>query len=500
MNFSETIQHHPVFSIVAQCAQKSGIPTYVVGGFVRDLLLKRLSKDIDIVCVGSGIELAESVAKASERADVSVAVFRNFGTAQVKFDGWEVEFVGARRESYRSDSRKPTVEDGSLEDDQNRRDFTINAMAISLNAGDFGELLDPFGGVGDLRRKIIRTPLDPALTFSDDPLRMMRAVRFASQLNFDIWPDTFDAIRNMRDRIDIISKERVTEELNKIILSSTPSYGFLLLDACGLLDLIFPEFVLLKGAEQIDGKGHKDNFYHTLKVLDNVAGMSTDLWLRWAAVLHDIAKPATKRFEQGHGWTFHGHEELGAKMTKQIFRNMRLPLNEKMQFVRKLVRLHLRPIALAKESITDSALRRLLFEAGADLEALMTLCRADITSKDGAKVKRYLQNFDKVEQMLHDLEERDKLRSFQPIISGETIMQTFGLPPSKEVGIIKTALREAILEGEVANHFEPAYAFVLAEGQKLGLTVIKHLTATEAALTIADAAIEPQVERTNPIF
>lgn len=479
MNFSETIQDHPVFALVARCAQSLGIPTYVVGGYVRDLLLKRSSKDIDIVCVGSGIELAEQVALASGVADVSVAFFKNFGTAQVKFDGWEVEFVGARRESYRSDSRKPIVEDGSIEDDQNRRDFTINALAISLNAQDFGELIDPFDGLGDLRRKIIRTPLDPQLTFSDDPLRMMRAVRFASQLNFDIWPDTFDAIKAMKERMEIISKERITEELNKIILSPTPSYGFLLLDACGLLELIFPEFVLLKGAEQIDGKGHKDNFYHTLKVLDNVASMSTDLWLRWAAVLHDIAKPATKRFEPGHGWTFHGHEELGAKMTKHIFRNMRLPLNDKMQFVRKLVRLHLRPIALAKEGISDSALRRLLFEAGEDLEALMKLCRADITSKDGAKVKRYLQNFDKVEQLLHDLEERDKLRNFQPVITGEAIMQTFGIQPSKEVGIIKTALREAVLEGIVPNEFEPAYGFIIEEGTKLGLSVVYRLSAAE---------------------
>lgn len=479
MDFTETIQNHPVFSLVTRCTAQLGVETYVIGGYVRDLLLKRPSKDIDIVCVGSGIELAEKVAKASGQEDVSVAVFKNFGTAQVKFDEWEIEFVGARRESYRSDSRKPTVENGTLEDDQNRRDFTINALAISLNKSNFGELIDPFDGLADLRRKIIRTPLAPEITFSDDPLRMMRGIRFASQLNFDIHPDTFDAIKAMKARIEIISKERVTEELNKIILSSTPSYGFLLLDACGLLELIFPEFVLLKGAEQIDGKGHKDNFYHTLKVLDNVSGMSKDLWLRWAAILHDIAKPATKRFEPGHGWTFHGHEDLGAKMAKQIFRDLRLPLNEKMAFVRKLVRLHLRPIVLAKDGITDSALRRLLFEAGEDLEALMKLCRADITSKDGAKVRRYLQNFDKVEQMLHDLEERDKLRNFQPVISGEVIMETFGLKPSKEVGAIKIALREAILEGQIQNTFETAYPFIIAEGKKLGLVVTRELSLTE---------------------
>jgi len=475
MNFTETLAENPVFEVVARAAAELGLSTYVVGGYVRDLLLKRPSKDVDFVCVGSGIALAERVAALSG-GGATLAVYKNFGTAQVKTGDWELEFVGARKESYRSDSRKPTVEDGSLEDDQQRRDFTINALAISLNRDDFGELLDPFDGVADLRRKLIRTPLSPDVTFSDDPLRMMRAVRFASQLSFDIDPDTFDGLVAMSERIGIISQERVTDELNKIIRSPTPSYGFKLLDSAGLLDRIFPEFVLLKGAEQIDGKGHKDNFYHTLQVLDNVARRSDDLWLRWAAVLHDIAKPATKRFEKGRGWTFHGHEDLGARMVPTLFRKFKLPLGETMRFVKKLVRLHLRPIALSKETITDSALRRLLVEAGDDLEALMTLCRADITSKDGAKVKRYLANFDRVETMLAELEERDKLRTFQPIVTGELIMETFGLKPSREVGLIKEALREAILEGTVPNTLEAALPFLLEEGRRMGLMPLTNAT------------------------
>ena len=475
MNFSETLHKNPIFHQVAQQAQRLGVPAYVIGGFVRDLILNRPSKDIDIVCLGSGIELAEAV---GQEANVFVAVFKNFGTAMLKLTGddgqpdWEVEFVGARKESYRADSRKPIVEDGTLEDDQNRRDFTINAMGISLNQGDFGELIDPFGGQKDIKRKLIRTPLDPAITFSDDPLRMMRAIRFASQLNFDIEPDTFDAIIRMKDRISIVSKERITDELNKIILSPKPSYGFKLMDAAGLLQLIFPEFLALKGAEFVEGKGHKDNFYHTLQVLDNVAARSNDLWLRWAAVLHDIAKPATKRFDAKVGWTFHGHEELGARMTPTIFRNMKLPLNEKMRFVQKLVRLHLRPIALVKEEITDSALRRLLVDAGDDLEGLMTLCRADITSKNYEKVQKHLRNFGRVEQKLHELEERDKLRNFQPVITGEMIMETFGLKPSREVGEIKTIVREAILDGHVANTLETAYPFMLEIGRQHGLEPI----------------------------
>jgi putative nucleotidyltransferase with HDIG domain len=474
MNFTEHLRETPVFDLVARAAEAVGVRAYVIGGYVRDRLLKRPSKDVDFVCVGSGVALAERVAALvnADGGEASLAVYGNFGTAQVRFGEWELEFVGARKESYRSDSRKPQVEDGTLEDDQNRRDFTINALAISLNRDDFGQLLDPFDGVADLRRKLIRTPLNPDVTFSDDPLRMMRAVRFASQLTFDIDPDTFDGIARMAPRLDIVSQERIIDELNKIILSPQPSYGFKLLDSAGLLERIFPEFLLLKGAEQIDGKGHKDNFYHTLQVLDNVSRTTDDLWLRWAAVLHDIAKPATKRFEKGRGWTFHGHEELGARMVPQLFRKLKLPLNEKMRFVKKLVRLHLRPIALAKEGISDSALRRLMVEAGEDIDALMKLCRADITSKDGAKVKRYLANFDRVEELLQEVEARDKLRQFQPVVTGELIMETFGLPPSREVGIIKEAVREAILEGTVPNTLEAALPFMLEQGRNLGLNPV----------------------------
>ncbi|MEA5403673.1 HD domain-containing protein [Arcicella sp. DC2W] len=473
MNFAETLHTNPIFKIVADAAKTLNVPAYVVGGFVRDLILNRPSKDIDIVCVGSGIELAELVAKNSGREDTYLSVFKNFGTAMIKLDDWEVEFVGARRESYQRDSRKPIVEDGTLEDDQNRRDFTINAMAISLNDNNFGELIDPFDGLADIRRKIIKTPLEPSITFSDDPLRMMRAIRFATQLNFDIHPDTFDALIKEKERIDIISKERITDELNKIILAKKPSYGFLLLDSCGLLEKIFPEFVKLKGVETEEGKGHKDNFYHTLQVLDNASTKTDDLWIRWAAILHDIAKPATKRFDKKRGWTFHGHEEMGAKWVKGIFTEMRLPLNEKMRFVKKLVRLHLRPIALSKEAITDSALRRLLYEAGEDLEGLMILCRADITSKNGEKVKKYLRNFDIVEQKLKEVEESDKLRQFQPVVTGEIIMDLFGIKPSKEVGLIKVAVREAILEGQIENTLESGIPFVLAEGAKLGLVAVE---------------------------
>ncbi|MFN8343857.1 MAG: HD domain-containing protein [Spirosomataceae bacterium] len=470
MNFSDVLETNPIFQKIAQCAQESGVEAYVIGGYVRDLLLKRPSKDIDIVSVGSGIELAESVAK---KMGVHVNVYKNFGTAQLRVDDWEVEFVGARRESYRTESRKPIVEDGTLQDDQNRRDFTINAMGLSLNAENFGELKDPFNGLSDLRRKIIRTPLEPSVTFSDDPLRMMRAVRFATQLNFDIEPDTFEGLLKTAERIDIISKERINDELNKIILSPVPSYGFKLLHQGGILKRIFPEFVELQGAEYLDGKGHKDNFYHTLQVLDNISKHTDDLWLRWAAIMHDIAKPATKRFDKKIGWTFHGHEELGARITPRIFRQMKLPMNENMRFVQKLVRLHLRPIALSKEEITDSALRRLLFDAGDDLEGLMMLCRADITSKNPEKVKKYLANFDKVEQKLYDLEARDKIRNFQPVITGEVIMEAFRLRPSAEVGVIKTAVREAILDGIIPNLYEPAFAFMLEEGKKMGLLPVK---------------------------
>jgi poly(A) polymerase len=468
MNFKEQLTPYPVLDIVAAASKELGVEAYIIGGFVRDLILKRTSKDIDIVSIGSGIELAEMVANRLG-PDVFVSVFKNFGTAQIRQGDLEIEFVGARKESYRSESRKPAVEDGSLADDQNRRDFTINAMGISLNAGSFGELVDPFEGISDLRKKIIRTPLDPEITFSDDPLRMMRAIRFASQLNFDIEPNTFDAIVKMKERIQIVSMERISDELNKIILSKTPSYGFKLLFHAGLLSIIFPEMVELQGVEPIEGKGHKDNFYHTLQVLDNVSQVSDDLWLRWAAILHDIAKPATKKFDKRNGWSFHNHEEVGARMVPVIFRRMKLPLNEKMRFVKKLVRLHLRPIVLSKEDITDSAMRRLLVEAGDDIEALMNLCRADITSKNPEKVKRFISNFNLVEQNLKDLEERDKLRNFQPVITGEMIMEAFGLKPAKEVGIIKEAVREAILEGIIPNEYEPAYAFMIQEGEKMGL-------------------------------
>ena len=484
MNFSEILHKDPVFDQIAQQADALGVSAYVIGGYVRDLILNRPSKDIDVVCLGSGIALADAVGK---QLGVPVSVYPNFGTAMLKtLDGLEVEFVGARRESYRAESRKPIVEDGTLQDDQNRRDFTINAMGISLMRDTYGDLIDPFEGLLDLKRKIIRTPLDrihggPEITFSDDPLRMMRGIRFAAQLNFDIEPDTFDAIVRMKDRIGIVSAERITDELNKIILAPTPSYGFKLLYHAGLLDLILPEFVLLRGAEFVEGKGHKDNFYHTLQVLDNVANRAnpakaapdreTELWLRWAAVLHDIAKPATKRFDQKVGWTFHGHEDLGARMVSTIFKKLKLPLNEKMKYVQTLVRLHLRPIALVKEAITDSALRRLLVDAGNDLDGLMALCRADITSKNYEKVQKHLRNFGNVEQKLHDLEERDKLRNFQPVVTGELIMEVFGLSPSKEVGEIKTLIREAIIEGTVPNTLDGAMPFLLEEGKKRGFEI-----------------------------
>lgn len=471
-NFKEHISKEPIFELIARSATELGVEAYVIGGYVRDLILGRPNKDIDVVCLGSGIGLAEKVAhKLGD--NVHVSFFKNFGTAQIRFNDLELEFVGARKESYRYESRKPLVEDGTLEDDQNRRDFTINALGISLNIKDFGQLIDPFDGVADIHKKIIRTPLSPEITFSDDPLRMMRAIRFASQLGFDIEGTTFDAITAMKDRISIVSQERITEELNKIVLSKTPSYGFKLLFYTGLLQIIFPEFCELQGVETHDGKGHKDNFYHTLQVLDNVAVKSNDLWLRWAAILHDIAKPATKRFNNKVGWTFHGHEELGAKMTPGIFRKLKLPLDAKMKMVKNLVRLHLRPIALAKDGVSDSALRRLLFEAGDDIEYLMILCRADITSKDMSKVKRYLGNFDKVEEMLIELEAKDKLRNFQPVITGEIIMEVFDLKPSREVGDIKVAIREAILEGIIPNDFDTAYDYMIAKGEKMNFKPVK---------------------------
>ncbi len=471
MNFKEELAQYPILKSVVNAASGINGDVYLIGGFVRDLILKRPSKDIDIVTVGSGIELAEKVANELG-PEVQVHIYKNFGTAQIKQGDLEIEFVGARKESYHAASRKPAVEDGTLQDDQNRRDFTINAMGICLNKANFGDLIDPFDGQKDLRKKIIRTPLEPGITFSDDPLRMMRAIRFAAQLNFDIEPDTFDAIVAMKERIAIVSMERISVELNKIILSKTPSYGFKLLYHAGLLEIIFPEFVALQGVETIDGRGHKDNFYHTLQVLDNISENTDDLWLRWAAILHDIAKPVTKKFDKKVGWSFHNHEEIGARMVSQIFRRMKLPLNEKMRFVKKLVRLHLRPIALSKEDITDAAMRRLLVEAGEDIDELMQLCRADITSKNPLKVKKYIHNFDIVEQKLKDLEERDKLRNFQPVISGEHIMEAFGLKPNRDVGIIKEEIREAIIDGIIPNEMEHAHQLMVEIGTRMGLTVV----------------------------
>lgn len=460
---------HPVFNIISEIAGNEHLQVYVIGGFVRDLILNRPSKDIDIVVVGSGIELAKKVS-SRVKDNGKISVFRNFGTAMINFGEFEIEFVGARKESYRRESRKPVVENGTIEDDQYRRDFTINAMAISLNPANFGEFVDPFDGLSDLNKKIIRTPLDPEITFSDDPLRMMRAIRFATQLGFTIEEETFRAIINQRERIKIISAERIIDELNKIILSARPSVGFTLLDKAMLLPLIFPEFDKLKGVEKQDGKAHKDNFYHTLKVLDNLSKKTEDLWLRWSAILHDIGKPATKRFSEG-GWTFHGHDAVGAKMVPEIFRKMKLPLNQKMKFVQKLVLLHLRPIALIEDIVTDSAIRRLLSEAGDDTDGLMMLCEADITSKNDEKVKRYLENFKLVRQKLKEVEEKDKIRNFQPPVSGEMIIKAFGLEPSKIVGEIKQSIKDAILDGKIENNYESAYKYMLAEGKRLGLTV-----------------------------
>ncbi|MDB5252256.1 MAG: tRNA nucleotidyltransferase [Flaviaesturariibacter sp.] len=458
---------------VAGAAQSLQMPCYLIGGFVRDKLLRRPTKDADFVCVGDGLELAKAAADTF-RPHPRVSYFKNFGTAQFRMpDGFELEFVGARKESYRAESRNPDVLPGTLEDDQLRRDFTINALAISLNKEDFGQLIDPFQGIDDLRQSLIRTPLDPAQTFSDDPLRMMRAIRFAAQLGFHIHPETFHAIRDHRERIRIISQERVTDELNKIIMSAKPSVGFKLLYDAQLLHLVFPQMVDLAGAEFLEGKGHKDNFYHTLQVLDNVASRSQDLWLRWAAILHDIGKPATKRFEEGHGWTFHGHEVVGARMTPRIFNQLKLPLGEPLKFVRKMVELHLRPISLSKEEITDSAIRRLLFDADVDLESLMILCESDITSKNKVKVRRFLENFELVKQRCVEVEEKDRIRNWQPPVSGEEIMETFGIPPGRNVGDIKEAIRNAILDGVIPNDYEAARDFMLRKGAELNLRPVK---------------------------
>ena len=453
---------------IAESAWQLDIPCYLIGGFVRDKILKRETKDIDIMCVGDGIALAQKVATRF-RNNPEVAFFKNFGTAQIRTDDLEIEFVGARKESYRIESRKPIVENGTLEDDQQRRDFTINAMAISLNKTSYGELLDPFHGLNDLKKKIIKTPIEPGQTFTDDPLRMMRAIRFASQLQFTIEQDTYESIRENAKRIKIVSAERITDELNKIILSKKPSVGFDLLYRSGLLKLIFPQMVDLAGAEFIDGMGHKDNFYHTLQVLDNISLQTNDLWLRWAAILHDIAKPVTKKFEEDHGWTFHGHEVVGGRMVPKIFDKLKLPQNEKMKLVKKLVELHLRPIGLTKENITDSAIRRLLFDAGDDIESLMTLCRADITSKNKQKVKQYLENFEMVTRRLTEVEEKDKIRNWQPPITGELIMEEFNLQPSKKVGDLKNLIREAILDGLIPNEFGAAYTFMLEKAAELGI-------------------------------
>jgi poly(A) polymerase len=457
---------------IAHAADELQLDCFLIGGFVRDKLLNRPTEDADVVCLGDGISLARKVAERFQPKP-HVSWFKNFGTAHINVEGLDIEFVGARKESYQYHSRNPLVQPGTLEDDQNRRDFTMNALAISLNAADYGKLHDPFDGIGDLKKKIIRTPLNPDQTFIDDPLRMLRAIRFASQLKFSIEEKTYQGIKNNVERIRIISQERITEELNKILQSEKPSVGLNLLYESGLLHIIFPQMVDLAGAEFVDGQGHKDNFYHTLQVLDNIASKTDDLWLRWAAVLHDIGKPATKKFEDGHGWTFHGHEVVGGRMVPKIFNRFKLPQNVKMRFVRKMVELHLRPISLTKENITDSAIRRLLYDAGDDLEALMTLCEADITSKNKLKVKRYLGNFNLVRQRLKEVEEKDRIRNWQPPISGELIMEVFGISPCREVGEIKNAIKDAILDGEIENNFDAAYAFMLQKALELNLQPVK---------------------------
>ncbi len=456
----------PIFEILSDICHQKGVEAYVIGGFVRDYYLRRPCKDIDVVVVGSGIEIAKAL---GERLSTHVTIFKNFGTAMLAYDDLEIEFVGARKESYRSDSRKPIVEDGTIEDDRNRRDFTINAMAFSLAKDNFGELVDPFGGMTDLENITIRTPLDPDITFSDDPLRMLRAIRFASQLNFYIEGETFDAIKRNSQRMEIISKERIATELDKIMLSKRPSKGLRLLDEAGLIDFVVPELSTLKGVETRNGRSHKDNFDHTLKVVDNLAEYSDDLWLRYAALFHDIAKPRTKRWHDVAGWTFHGHEVVGAKMIKTIFKQMKLPMNEKMKFVEKMVLLHLRPIALVEDVVTDSAVRRLLFDAGDDVDALMMLCRADITSSNDAKVKRYMRNFELVKEKLVEIEEKDRVRNFQPPISGDIIMEYFGMEPCNEVGQIKMVIKDAILDGRITNDYDEAFALMIETATSMGI-------------------------------
>ncbi|WP_436516265.1 CCA tRNA nucleotidyltransferase [Ekhidna sp. To15] len=472
--FLDHLQSNSIFSVVSEASKKIGVESYVVGGYVRDLVLKRPSKDIDFVCIGGGIQLAKEVAKLLGK-DAKLSTFKNFGTAAIHHDGHEYEFVGARKESYRSESRNPIVEDGTLEDDQNRRDFTINAMALSLSDSNFAKLVDPFNGMEDLRNMIIRTPLEPGITFSDDPLRMLRAIRFASQLHFDIEPDTFQGIVDHVERISIVSQERITDELNKVILTDKPSYGFQLLFHSGLLKHIFPEMTDLHGVEKINGKGHKDNFYHTLQVLDNICEMTNDLWLRWAAIMHDIAKPATQRFNEKVGWTFHGHEDLGAKWVPAVFKRMKLPLDDRMKYVQKLVRLHLRPIALVNDKVTDSAVRRMIFEAGEDVRDLMTLCKADVTSKNPERVKKYRGNFKKVEQRIKEVEQRDHIMNFHPPVSGKQIIEAFDIKPSRVVGDIKNEIKEAILDGRIKNEEKEAYDLMIKLGQKHGLTPISKI-------------------------
>lgn len=461
----------PIFKVVSELTEETGQPCFVIGGFVRDILLGRPTKDIDIVVLGSGIELAKKVAKAMGNRPVNV--YKNFGTALVSLPDYDVEFVGARKESYRKESRKPIVENGTLEEDQNRRDFTINALAISLNIKSWGELVDPFDGQIDLKKKIIRTPLDPGITFSDDPLRMMRAIRFASQLNFTIEKNTLQAINENVERIKIISKERITDELNKILASQKPSIGLLLLEKTGLLKMIFPELQALKGVDVKNGKAHKDNFLHTLQVVDNLSEESSNLWLRWGGLLHDIAKPQTKKWDNNAGWTFHGHEFIGAKMVPGIFRKLKLPLGNSMKYVQKMVQLHLRPIVLSQEDVTDSAVRRLLYDAGDDIDDLMMLCEADITSKNEARVKRYMSNFKLVRKKLVEIEEKDAIRNFQPPISGEMIMETFQIKPGREVGIIKNTIKESILDGVIHNNYDEAYQLMIQKGTELGLKAIQ---------------------------